>query len=406
MTAYAPSLARYLAAATLARGADAGAGVGLVLLAIDATGRPGVGALLATGFTAPHLLGPWAARRLDAARDGRALLGAAIGAYAVLLAAAAVALGRAPLAVPVALVVAAGACGPLLTGGLSSRLGGLAAAAERAQRRAVGWDAVSYGVAGTAGPALVALLAATTAPRAAVLGLAACALAGALLTLTLPAAQAAARPQDAVRVRETLRILLARGPLRRVATMTLATSMSTAALGSVIAALLGEELTRHAGAGAALAAAFGLGSLAGSLAVTARPITGDPDRRTAFWVWAVAATLAAAAAAPAYAPALVAFALAGAANAPFFAATLAARGAYAPPGARAQVFVTLAGAKVAAGSAGTALAGAAAGLGARQLLAGAAAVTVAGGALAAADRRGRVPAPRERVAPAYGQRDP
>lgn len=395
MTAYA-TLTRYLVAATLARAADAGAGVGLVLLAIDATGRPAAGALLAAGFTAPHLLGPWAARRLDAARDGRVLLSGAIGAYAVLLAAAAATLGRAPLAVPLAAVVAAGAAGPLLTGGLSSRLGGILAGGDAAQgrgqgkdpaqARAIGWDAVSYGVAGTAGPALVALLAATTSPLAAVLGLAVGALAGALLVLTLPATRTAARAQDVPRVRETLRILLARGPLRRVATLTLAASMSTAALGSVIAALLGAELTQRAGAGAALAAAVGLGNLAGSLAVTARPSTADPDRRSARWTWVVAATLAVAAVAPGYSFALAAFALAGAAGAPCFAATLAARSVYAPPGARAQVFVSLAGAKVAAGSAGTALAGAASGLGARPLLAGAACLTLAGGALAAADR--------------------
>jgi hypothetical protein len=400
MSAYGP-IARHLTAATLARGADAGAGVGLVLLAIAETGRPADGALLATGFTAPHLLGPWAARRLDMARDGRAVLAAAISGYAVLLAAAALALGRAPLAVAFAAVAAAGVCGPLLTGGLSSRLGGLAAGDDAAQGRAVGWDTVSYGVAGTAGPALVAVLAAAASPRAAVLALAACALAGGLLTVTLPAADADARPGAAIAVRQTLKLLLARGPLRRVGTVTLVTSASTAALGTVLAALLGAELSASGGAGAALAAAFGLGNLAGSLAVTAWPMTGDPERRTARWVAVVAATLAGAAVAPAYPLALAAFALAGAANAPFFAATLAARGAYAPPGARAQVFVSLAGAKVAAGSAGTALAGAASALGARPLLAGAAALTLAGGAVAELDRRlgaGRVSDRRQRVA--------
>ena len=49
--------------------------------------------------------------------------------------------------------------------------------------------------------------------------------------------------------------------------------------------------------------------------------------------------------------------------------------------------MSLAGAKVAAGSAGTALAGAASGLGARPLLAGAAVLTLAGGAVAGLDRR-------------------
>src|SRR4051794_28176511 len=66
-------LVRYLTAATLARSADGGAAVGLVLLALSAwPGRHGslVGGILATCLTAPHLLGPVLARRLDNARDG------------------------------------------------------------------------------------------------------------------------------------------------------------------------------------------------------------------------------------------------------------------------------------------------------------------------------------------------
>src|SRR4051812_34425569 len=83
---------RYLAAATLARGADGGAAVGLVLLAAAAHAGAAAGGLLAAGLTAPHLLGPWAARRLDRARDGRRVLAAAFAGYAAALAAATMAL--------------------------------------------------------------------------------------------------------------------------------------------------------------------------------------------------------------------------------------------------------------------------------------------------------------------------
>src|SRR4051812_37386676 len=166
-TGAAGPLARYLAAATLARGADAGAPVGLALLATGSSAGPAVGGLLAAGLTAPHLLGPWVARRLDAARDGRRLLAGAFAGYAVALAAGALVLGRAPLAVPIAAVLIAGACGPLLTGGLSSRLAATAGEGRE------GWDAVSYGLGGTGGPALVALATAFTTPLTAVLALAA-----------------------------------------------------------------------------------------------------------------------------------------------------------------------------------------------------------------------------------------
>jgi hypothetical protein len=70
---------------------------------------------------------------------------------------------------------------------------------------------------------------------------------------------------------------------------------------------------------------------------------------------------------PTYPLGLLAFGLAGAANAPFFTATLASRSAYAPPGARAQVFVSMAALKVASAALGTALAGLLAALGPRPL---------------------------------------
>lgn len=114
------SVMRYLLAATLARGADAGAAVGFVLLA-DATPHLGypalIGSLLVACLTAPHLFGPVLARRLDRARDGRQLIALVCGLYGVLVAAATLSLGRVPVAVVAVLAAAAGTCGPLLTGG-------------------------------------------------------------------------------------------------------------------------------------------------------------------------------------------------------------------------------------------------------------------------------------------------
>src|SRR3954447_21407133 len=207
-------LTRYLLAATLARGADGGAAVGLVLLATSgATGLSNgaaVGGLLAAALTAPHLLGPWVARRLGQARDGRVLLAGACVGYGLALGAAALLLGRVPLAVVVAAVVVTGACGPLLTGGLSSRLAGIAGADGRAE----GWDAITYGLAGTLGPALVAALAAATTPLTALFTLAGAAVAAAGVTLTLPAARAAAaRVSEAMTVRAALRLIASHGPL-------------------------------------------------------------------------------------------------------------------------------------------------------------------------------------------------
>src|SRR5215210_8210018 len=82
-------LARYVAAATLVRGTDGAAAVGLVLLAVSPAAHLAHGArtggLLAAGLTAPHLLGPWVARRLDRAADGRTVLAAAFALYGLAL---------------------------------------------------------------------------------------------------------------------------------------------------------------------------------------------------------------------------------------------------------------------------------------------------------------------------------
>ena len=96
------------------------------------------------------------------------------------LAAGALLLGRAPLALAAAAVVLAGLCGPLLTGGMSSRLAATAGEGRE------GWDALSYGLGGTGGPALVALATAVTTPLTAVLALSVATGLAAVLTRTLP----------------------------------------------------------------------------------------------------------------------------------------------------------------------------------------------------------------------------
>jgi hypothetical protein len=194
------------------------------------------------------------------------------------------------------------------------------------------------------------------------------------LTLTLPGGPAAEESGDS---RGGLRLLVAHGPLRRVSLATVLTSFSFGAVPAVIAVVLGARL--H-GSGATLAAAFGVGNLAGSLLVTARPLRGEPVVLTARAVAAMAGALALCAVAPTYPLALGAFGVAGAANAPFVAATLAGRARYSPPAARAHVFVGLAAVKVAAAAAGSALAAAAIGIGPRALLAAGAAITLAGAA--------------------------
>ena len=363
-------MVRYLAAATLARGADAGAAVGFVLLANTTphVSRPSLlGALLVSCLTAPHLLGPVLARRLDRSRDGRRLIAAVCVAYGLLVAAATLGLGGLPVPVVAALAAAAGSCGPLLTGGLSSRLAAMVKPDERAQRRAQGLDSLSYGVGGTAGPALVASLAALTGARTSMMILAATAVVAAALIRSLPAGEDSVPPERVLPVRRALQLIATTGPLRRVMYTTVVAAVPGGAI-AVIAVALGHELHVDAGTAGQLVAAFGLGNLAGSLAVSARPLLGEPERLVTVTVALVGVGFALCALTTSFWLTFAAFALVGALNAPFFTATLASRTRYSPAEARAQVFVSMAALKVAAAAVGTAAAGAAMPLGPRALL--------------------------------------
>ncbi|MEV7628893.1 MFS transporter [Actinoplanes sp. NPDC089786] len=372
---------RYLGGATLARGADAGAAVGFVLL------KPTVvGAVLAACLTAPHLLGPVLARRLDRARDGRRLIAVVCAAYGVFLAIAALGLDRIPLVLVVLAAATAGVCGPLLTGGLSSRLAALVPGDERAQRRAQGLDALSYGIGGTAGPAAAAALASLTGARVSLLVLATAAVIAGLLVLSLPAAGNPVPRDEVLSVRQALTLILTTGPLRRVMYTTVVASVPGGAI-AVIAVAYAPALRVSPGTAGLLAAAYGFGVLLGSLAVTARPLLGEPERLVTRAGALMGVAYGLCAAAPGFALAFAGFTLIGVLNAPFFTATLASRAAYSPPQARAQVFVSMAALKVGGQSAGTAAAGTALGLGARTLLLIGAALIIATAAATVLDRR-------------------
>jgi hypothetical protein len=383
-------LLSYVIAAALVRAASAGAAVALVALAVDVTGPagngPAVGGLLAAMLTAPTLLGPVCARPLDRARDGRWVLAASCVVFAGALAAGAVLVGRAPVGVAAAVIGVAGLTTPLLTGGLSSRLSALADPAVRAQRRAEGWDAVTYGLGGSVGPAAVGAAVAVATPFASVLGLACAALVGAAVLTTLPLPGASGAVGPVARPRQVVRLMTAPGPLRRVLVASTLTAVAAGGL-LVVAVVLGGELTTAAGAGPALAAAFGLGNLGASAVVAVLPLRAEPERLTVRLTAALAVAIGGCALAPGFGAALVAFAVAGAVNGVLFPASLAARSTYSPPEARAGVFVTMAGAKTAAASAGTAVTGIALALGPRAVLAASAGVVAIAAVAAVLDRR-------------------
>ncbi|WP_262060137.1 MFS transporter [Streptomyces sp. STR69] len=351
-------LARYVVAAALARTADGGAVVAVVLLVTSSGGSGTLAGVLGACITAPHLLGPFVARSLDLARDGRKVIAAACLLYATALTAGVLSYGHSPVVLTALLLATVGACGPLLTGGISSRLPAIVGPRLRTQRRAQGWDVATYGIGGTVGPSLVAALSGWVSPTAAALALAVGAATAAVGVLLLPFTPPSHGGDKSAVLKPgaTLALIARTGRLRRTVYLTMVVALSVAAL-PITAVHLTKILGIEPATAALLTAAYGLGNLTGSIAVMVFPLTGAPDRLMRRLALGVVAGLLTVTASPAFAVSVVAYALTGILNAFFFASTLAARTEYAPSGARGQVFIWVAALKITSGSAGTALAG-------------------------------------------------
>lgn len=352
-------LGRYVIAAALARTADGGAVVAIVLLVTTQGGSGSLAGLLGACITAPHLLGPFVARRIDLADDRRRVIAFACILYSIALAAAVLSYGQATAVLTGLLLAVAGCCGPFLTGGISSRLPAIAGRDQRSQRRAQGWDVATYGIGGTVGPSVVAAVSAWASPGLAAFSLAIAAFCAAWLVMRLPysAPEHGGDIQSVPSAWGTIALMVKNGPLRRTLYMTMLVAFSMAAL-PITAVHMATLLGISAASAAAMTAAYGIGNLTGSIGVMLRPLQGSPDHLMSVWALGVIAGLFVVMVSPTLFIAIATYWAAGVINAYFFAATLAARTEYAPTRGRGQVFLWVAAMKITAGSAGTAAAGA------------------------------------------------
>lgn len=351
-------LATYVVAAILARSADGGVVVAVVLLVTLSGGSGALAGAMAACVTAPHLFGPFVARRIDTSDDPRHFIAAACGLFALVFTTAILGFGHLPHAVVGGLLMVAGACGPLLTGGLSSRLPYLTLPDRTSQRRTHGWDVATYGLGGTIGPSVVAGLAGTFGAVWGAAAIAVAAAASTVFTLMLPKAPPS-HGGDPHQVPSALRVftlMATDSRLRRTAYMTMLVAFGVAAL-PVVAVYLAPVLGVSAASAALLTAVYGIGNLAGSAGVMARPIRLTPDQAMAWYAGFLALALVLVATSGNFHFALAAYFVTGCINAYFFAATLAARTEYAPEQGKGQVYLWVGALKIAAGSAGTAVAG-------------------------------------------------
>ncbi|MEU4602693.1 MFS transporter [Kribbella sp. NPDC023972] len=323
----ASELARYLSAAVVIRAVNDGASVGLALLALSV--RPGVAGALVAALVAPHLLGPWLSRLLSWT-DSRYVLAGSFVLYGASVAAAAVVMDRAPAVVTVSLVLLAGCAGPMLAGGLTSRLPG----GETARPRA--FDSATWGIATAMGPGLAAVTNLMVGPVAAVLLMAVGAMAAAGLVLTLPPEPEA--PERPAGIWDSLTHAVDTRPLRNTLVAVGLTGLGLGAL-PVAAPLLSAELGEQPGSGGLLIAIYGVTSLVGSLISATRPAARQPLRWAAGSLAVMAAAVGIAATAASYGVALIGFAVLGLANGVYLPTVLAVCRLHAPANGHAQVLV-------------------------------------------------------------------
>lgn len=186
----------YLVTALLARLADEGVRVAFVLGAAGRGLSIGQGGFLVAAFLLPHVLAaPLMGNLADRSRHKVRLYALAYLWFGASLLACGLLMGQAPFVVLLLIAVSGGSVGPLITGGLSSLLGGLVPPGRLS--RAYSLDVSTYNLAGIAAPALVALLLGVwgSLPTIALLacGMGLAALGVALLPLNVSAVQTSER---------------------------------------------------------------------------------------------------------------------------------------------------------------------------------------------------------------------
>ncbi len=346
-------LVRYLVGAAAARVATEGVAIALVL-AVHASGAgPATEGLFVAAWAGPSLFsGVLAGHGLDRAPSSRTFLGVAGVVVAAALALDAGLLGHTPTVLLIVTTAIGGAMVPLFTGGISSLLPALVDAP--ALPRAQALDSATYSVAGIAGPALVALLAAVFDARVALFVPAAAVVAGAWL---IPDVKRSSDTVPATARISLRRTLVALAHTRLLLSATISSTIAAFGWGGLeigAAAIAILDGTPHlAGVYLAVIAA---GALLSALLLTQRPL-GHPDRAIPLSLALMTVGAAVTAVSSNAVLSAAGFALFGLGDGVLLPAVLAVRARDAPIGMTAAVFTTAASLKTAAGALGAAIAG-------------------------------------------------
>lgn len=342
--------------ATLSRLSTEMNSVAVVLFVLAETHSPQIAGLTVAASTLPTVVtGPLVGAWLDRSRYRRAAFLASPLLLALAMCGFLLVGDRLPAGVLVLMGFVAGLPSPVRTGGFSGLIPTVVP--EPILPRAYGFEAVSYNVAGIAGPALAGAVAGAAGASWAIVATAVVAMVAVVVVAQVPIVPATGAPRQFIpALRAGLALLWRVRPLRSV---TVATTVSQVSFGLIVVAfpLLAHDLGHARAAGGLLFSVFAVGALVGSVSYAriAARVAEEPAAMVGFVVFAVA--LGAIATAPTLEIALVASFVAGLIDGPLLAATLNLRQRHAPGWLRTQVFTTAASLKIGAFAVGSALAG-------------------------------------------------
>ncbi|MGY3061253.1 MFS family permease [Streptomyces sp. TE3672] len=352
------SLRVYLVGAVAARAGDEASGPALMLAGFALTGSTtDASSLLASITISAAVGGPVLGTFLDRARRPGRLLAGALVVYAAGLGVILAGLGHLPFAVTILIAVLTGMPAPALSGGWTAQLPRVVP--DDGLPRANMLDAMTYGAASLAGPALAGGTAELLgAPTAVVVS-------AGLIGLALPTAlMLPARPVREHVLRKTsvvsdlvagFRVIVRRPPLAR-ATLTSVVSCVAQGMLTACTVFLGEHVLGGAGRGTMLLSCAAVSALVANAVLARFPHLLSPD--TIIWASALVQAAALVLATSEQPLLLVVAVLAlGIGEGPQLAALFAVRHREAPEHLRGQIFTTGASLKITGFALGAAVAG-------------------------------------------------
>lgn len=381
----APAFTIYFATAVMARLANEGLRLALILFAATTPAGLKLGGLLVAAFLIPSIAAaPFVGRMADMSNKPTHLYSAAFAFHGVMILLCGLSIGHVPTLITLLIAVAGGSVGPLLMGGLSSLVGTIVPAALLP--RAYAMDVVTYNVSAILAPAVVAAIAGFFTPFVSLVLLAALMMLASANVLRLTIQNNQDRAVIAVPSPiDGFKALASIPPLRSTVVATSLASISVGIL-PVAATMLAED-TFSVNAGILLST-MAVGALIGSLSYASRPFGTERPHVMLPWVTLVTSIpLALLIGVQSTVIGLCLFMLGGILSGPQGTAQFSVRDRFSPKNVRTQVFTLSTSLKTTFSAIGAALAGFLSGASPQVLLAIASACTVTGAVLALMDLR-------------------